>query len=252
LQPLFSQAVFNLVTTENQPSAANSHYVVMSFKTQHQHYNPRPRLQCVKEVHAFVDGSYSQGHSGYGAVIIVRERGIDIERNSQKFIYGGFAVKDNPELKGLSQMPAELNSCLEALQYAKQIGAHQVTIHFDCAAIEFWADETHLPRAYAKQHPIYLAYCQFVQKCRKHMQINFTKVSAHTGDHFNDQADALARLGRQCDETFIAADNPIPAKIMRATLERSKLGNTKKAKHRRYKTNTARRMARQASFRNAA
>jgi ribonuclease HI len=221
-------------------------------KNSHQHYNSRPRLQCVKEVHAFVDGSYSQGHSGFGAVLLVRERGKDLERNSQKFIYGGFSVKDNPELKGLSQMPAELNSCLEALHHAKVIGAHLVTIHYDCSAIAFWADEEHLTRAQSKRHPIYHAYCQFVQDCRQHFQINFTKVPAHTGDHFNDQADALARLGRQCHDTVFTEDNPIPHHIMRATLERSKQGKTKKAKHRRYAFNSARRKAKHASSRHVA
>ena len=37
------------------------------------------------------------------------------------------------------------------------------------------------------------AYKSYIRECRKNMRINFVKVKGHSGDKYNDMADALAK-----------------------------------------------------------
>lgn len=125
------------------------------------------------EVRVYVDGSFSNAnaHAGWGFV----------------------AVKDNKEIfsaSGVSKEPAlsrnidgELQASIEAILWAEKENI-EITICHDYEGIGRWATgEWKANSEVAKQ------YVDFI---RKHKVPHFVKVSAHSGNKWNDRADELA------------------------------------------------------------
>ena len=128
----------------------------------------------------YVDGSYIDGATGFGAVVlkdgeVVAELCGPIER---------------AEVGGTRQVAGELRAVEEALVWCKQSGITEVTIYYDYYGVEKWATG-----AWKANQPLTQGYGKRVREAG--VRIRWRKVYAHTGDRWNDRADLLAKRGAQ-------------------------------------------------------
>lgn len=87
------------------------------------------------EVVAFVDGSYNskEEKSGFG-VIIVDEKGVETS------LYRAFTKQYRADFLELRNVSAELEGVKEAIKWAIAYNKSKITIFYDYAGIEKWAD----------------------------------------------------------------------------------------------------------------
>ena len=75
-----------------------------------------------------------------------------------------------------------------AIRYAIKHGYQFICIYYDYEGIEKWANGLWKANKIGTQ-----AYQRFIEESRKSIDISFVKVLAHSGDVYNDVADALAK-----------------------------------------------------------
>ena len=126
----------------------------------------------------YVDGSFARGSTGYGAVIL--KDGKVVEE-----LFGGV---DSAEVAGTHQIAGELAAVKEALKWCLQHSVNEVSIYYDYLGIEKWATAR-----WKTNQPLTREYARFVRECP--VQIHWHKVDSHTGNRWNDRADALAKKG---------------------------------------------------------
>ncbi len=88
----------------------------------------------------------------------------------------------------------EMVAAMQAVKWARSQGYGEIELRYDYAGISSWVDGTwHMPteeeNIYARQ------YAQWMQKMASSMYIVFTQIPGHSGDAYNEEADALARQG---------------------------------------------------------
>ena len=126
----------------------------------------------------YVDGSYINGATGYGAVIL--ESGKVVDELS--------GPVDSSEVNGTRQVAGELVAVKEALNWCLARSVKEVSIYFDYLGIEKWATGQ-----WKTNQPLTKEYARFVAESG--VKIHWHKVASHTGDRWNDRADALAKQG---------------------------------------------------------
>ena len=129
---------------------------------------------------AYVDGSYNvkTGEYGYGCVLIEGSQVI------KKFYGKG----DAPEYASMRNVAGEIIASMVSTKYAIEHNYDLICIYYDYEGIEKWA--THVWKANKEKTKMYAA---FMDESKKTIDIRFMKVLAHSGDQFNDMADALAK-----------------------------------------------------------
>lgn len=135
------------------------------------------------EIIAFVDGSYdvTQEKSAFGAIIFSHGSNRDI-------LYKAFTKQLGEEFISLRNVAAELEAVKESINWAIQYGKSKISIYYDYEGIEKWADgQWKANKAITKE------YVRFIQEKRALLQIEFTKVPAHSGVRFNEEVDAIAK-----------------------------------------------------------
>lgn len=135
------------------------------------------------EIIAFVDGSYdvTQEKSAFGAIIFSHGSNRDI-------LYKAFTKQLGEEFISLRNVAAELEAVKESINWAIQYGKSKISIYYDYEGIEKWADgQWKANKAITKE------YVRFIQEKRALLQIEFTKVPAHSGVQFNEEVDAIAK-----------------------------------------------------------
>jgi len=126
----------------------------------------------------YVDGSYISGATGYGAVVL--KNGDVLDELS--------GPVDASEVSGTRQVAGELVAVKEALNWCRENSVDEVSIYFDYLGIEKWATGQ-----WKTNQPLTREYARFVIGCP--IKIRWHKVNSHTGDRWNDRADALAKKG---------------------------------------------------------
>ena len=132
----------------------------------------------VAEYQIYVDGSFINGATGYGAVILKNRKVVDE-------LSGTVAIS---EVKDTRQIAGELVAVKEALNWCRAHSVTEVSIYYDYLGIEKWATGH-----WKTNQPLTREYARFVSECP--VKIRWHKVSSHTGDRWNDRADALAKQG---------------------------------------------------------
>jgi len=127
---------------------------------------------------AYVDGSYQDGKTGYGAVI------IDGIKEVARF--SGIVE----EADGTRQVAGELQATMSVLTWCLDQKLAEIEIHYDYEGIEKWASG-----AWRAKQPLTQAYVSFLRQCP--VKIQWSKVKSHSGDRWNDIADQLAKQGTQ-------------------------------------------------------
>jgi len=124
---------------------------------------------------AFVDGSYIDGKTGYGAVIFLGDKKI-------KEFSGNF------EDTSTRQFGGELYSVIEVLKWCAENGIKKIRINYDYAGIELFATGKWQPK-----NDMAKLYKQTVLSSKA--EIIWRKIDSHTGNKKNDIADKLAKEG---------------------------------------------------------
>lgn len=135
------------------------------------------------EVVAFVDGSYSskEEKSGFGAIII-DDKGI------QTPLFKAFTKQFSPEFLELRNVAAELEGVKEAIKWAIAYHKTRIKIYYDYKGIGKWADGS-----WKAKKNITCQYVSFIKEKQAIIDIEFSKVSAHSGIEYNEAADKLAQ-----------------------------------------------------------
>ena len=130
------------------------------------------------EYQIYVDGSFINGATGYGAVILKNGKVVDE-------LSGSVAVSEVNETR---QVAGELVAVKEALNWCRAHSVKEVSIYYDYLGIEKWATGQ-----WKTNQPLTKDYARFVRESP--IKIRWHKVNSHTGDRWNDRADALAKQG---------------------------------------------------------
>ena len=126
----------------------------------------------------YVDGSYINGATGYGLVILKDGRAVEE-------LFGQVAVA---AASGTRQVAGELIAVEEALKWCQKNDVKEVSIFYDYLGIEKWATG-----AWKANQSLTQSYGKFVRASG--IRIRWHKVASHTGNRWNDRADKLAKKG---------------------------------------------------------
>lgn len=129
---------------------------------------------------AYVDGSFDRtsGLCAYGLVML---------RDGEVLFTESKAFHD-PDLALMHNVAGELAGARRALAWAIAEGEASLTLAYDYAGIEKWCTGS-----WQANKPGTKSYRDFCQEAREHLKITFLKVKGHSGDPYNDMADALAK-----------------------------------------------------------
>jgi ribonuclease HI len=133
---------------------------------------------------AYVDGSFRDGASSYGCVIlrdgkVVKElSGSDDRFPESRNIYG------------------EVSAVRKALEWALENNIPAITIYYDYSGIEKWAVSE-----WKANSDVSREYKEYMEMIAGRISISFKKVTAHSGNFFNERADKLAREALPKKET---------------------------------------------------
>ncbi len=124
---------------------------------------------------AFVDGSYIDGKTGYGAAIFLGDK--EIEKFSGRL--------DDTSTR---QFGGELYSVTLVLKWCELNNIKKIRINYDYLGIEYFATGKWKPKNSLAQE-----YVEIVSSCD--IDILWRKIDSHTGNKKNDLADKLAKEG---------------------------------------------------------
>ena len=141
--------------------------------------------------HAYVDGSFIDGHVGYGAVIL--DQGVIVTE-----ISGSVNTADAFNSR---QVGGEIQAVLEVLEWCKKNSISEIAVFYDFQNIEKWATGE-----YRTNTPMTQGYKRYIDQCQ--VFITWVKVESHTGVALNDRADELAKNGaKQVEQLNLFEDS---------------------------------------------
>ena len=126
----------------------------------------------------YVDGSFINGATGYGVVIL----------KDGKLMDELSGAVDASEVNDTRQVAGELIAVKNALNWCREHSINEVSIYYDYLGIEKWAT-----RQWKTNQPLTQEYARFVRESP--VKIHWHKVDSHTGNRWNDRADELAKKG---------------------------------------------------------
>lgn len=138
---------------------------------------PAEKKDC--QLKAYVDGSYNvvTKEYGSGAVILGGEQEVHLYRKG-----------DDGEMALMRNVAGEIEASKMAMEYAAEHGYESIEIFHDYEGIARWClGEWKTNKEGTRQ------YKDTYEQYRKVLRIEFTKVKGHSGDHYNDVADSLAK-----------------------------------------------------------
>ena len=147
----------------------------------------------------YVDGSFINGATGYGAVVLKNGKVVDE-------LCGAVAAS---EVNNTRQVAGELIAVREALKWCGEHSITEVSIYYDYLGIEKWATGQ-----WKTNQPLTQEYARFVRECP--IKIRWHKVDSHTGNRWNDRADTLAKKGAgSIQHAFVETD--LVAELIKTT-----------------------------------
>lgn len=129
---------------------------------------------------AYVDGSFDQKNRRYsfGCVFLTPDGEVIRESGSG----------NDPKSLQLRNVTGEMLGAMFAVRWALKNGYPAVDICYDYAGIEQWAT-----KGWQAKNDLTRQYAAFMERCSRKIRIRFTKIAAHTGDKYNEEADQLAK-----------------------------------------------------------
>ena len=141
--------------------------------------NASQKTNTESDAVAYVDGSYSKELNmfSYGAVLFY---------NGEKYEF--CKAFQDPELITMHNVAGEIKGSEFVMQYCIDNGIKSIDIFYDYAGIEKWCTGEWKTNKSGTEN-----YKQFYTEAAKNLKVNFIKVKGHSGDEYNDRADALAK-----------------------------------------------------------
>ena len=129
---------------------------------------------------AYVDGSFEKsiGRYAFGCVLLTPD-GQEIRESGSGSDPAGVAIRN---------VAGEMLGAMNAVKWAQENGYPAVEIRYDYEGVEKWV--TGVWRA---KTPLTSKYAAHMQEAAEQIKISFCKVAAHTGNHYNEEADQLAK-----------------------------------------------------------
>lgn len=129
---------------------------------------------------AYVDGSFEKsiGRYAFGCVLLTPD-GQEIRESGSGSDPAGVAIRN---------VAGEMLGAMNAVKWAQENGYPAVEIRYDYEGVEKW-----VPGVWRAKTPLTSKYAVHMQEAGKKIQISFCKVAAHTGNHYNEEADQLAK-----------------------------------------------------------
>ena len=131
------------------------------------------------ETVAYVDGSFNikTGEYSFGAVLF---SGGKTEEFSEKF-----SDSDMAEMRNVA---GEIKGAEFVMRYCLEKGIKSIKIVYDYVGIEAWATGK-----WKTNKTGTAGYKAYYDSIKDKLQVEFIKVKGHSGDKYNDRADALAK-----------------------------------------------------------
>ena len=123
----------------------------------------------------YIDGSFKEGfpYAGWGYVVV----------EGGRVTYQSYGLTPRPAQS--RNVDGELHAALMAVKWAEEKG-RRIVLHYDYTGVENWAIGAWQARSAAAK--------AYVDAIAPHLQaVRFKKVASHSGDEYNDMADALAK-----------------------------------------------------------
>ncbi len=129
---------------------------------------------------AYVDGSFEKsiGRYAFGCVILTPD-GQEIRRSGSGSDPAGVAIRN---------VAGEMLGAMNAVKWTRENDYPAVEIRYDYEGVEKWV--TGVWRA---KTPLTSKYAAHMQEAGNKIRISFCKIAAHTGNHYNEEADQLAK-----------------------------------------------------------
>ena len=129
---------------------------------------------------AYVDGSFdpSIGKYAFGCILLTPDGEIIRESGNGQ----------DPESLAIRNVAGEMLGARYAVQWAINHGYPSLTIYYDYEGIAKWAKGDWKAKNKRTQQ-----YAEFMNGKRSYIQLSFQKVKAHSGDHYNEEVDKLAK-----------------------------------------------------------
>lgn len=131
---------------------------------------------------AYVDGSFdvSVGRYAFGCVFITPDN----------CIYGEFGNGNNEQSLQHRNVTGEMLGAMYAVKTAMMSGFSKVELRYDYEGIEKW-----VTGAWRSKTELTQKYAQSMREWGRSIEIQFTKVAAHSNVYYNEKADKLAKAG---------------------------------------------------------
>ncbi len=136
-----------------------------------------PEEAC--QLKAYVDGSYNAVTKEYGSGVIL----LDGEKEIMLYQKG-----DDADMALMRNVAGEIKASEMAMEYAASHGYSSIEIIHDYEGIARWCLGEWKTNKEGTQK-----YKATYESYRQQLRIRFTKVKGHSGDHYNDIADSLAK-----------------------------------------------------------
>lgn len=130
---------------------------------------------------AYTDGSYNSNGHVYGGGVVILLEGI------QQPLTQKVCGNDNNYAR-FRNVAGEILAVMAAVEVAKKADCEELDIYYDYEGLEKWVSG-----AWRANKTVSIQYRNYVLEAMRNMAIRFHKVSAHTGDEYNELADKLAR-----------------------------------------------------------
>lgn len=141
----------------------------------------KPDFTHRNHVVAYIDGSYNKGTHTVGAGGVIFLNGT---RKTFSF------PSTDERYTAFWNVSGELLAAMYVMKYAVDHGIPECSLYYDYMGIEMWAT-----KRWKRNNALTQQYAAFYDSIKNRVRVHFHKVAAHTGDTYNEMADALAKQG---------------------------------------------------------
>ncbi len=133
-----------------------------------------------KAVVAYVDGSYNKETKEYSAGVVILKDGIEAAVFSKK--------GEDESIASMRNVAGEILGARLAMEYAVENGFDSILIVHDYSGIAGWC-----VGGWKTNKEGTRAYKEYYESIKGKVNITFQSVKGHSGNKYNDMADALAK-----------------------------------------------------------